>query len=436
MEYGYLRALKWLVVYFILCLIPLSIALAGITPEYRKFSIEFGVALGFLALAIFTLEFLFSGRIKQIAPAFGMDNILHFHKRMGLIGFLFVLGHPITLILADPQFLAYFDPRVNFLRALALSFVTVAVILIIVSSYWRTSFGLSYEKWRAFHGLLALAIVFVGVVHSIRVGHYLDELWQKIAIAVVMGSGMYLVIHTRIVRPYRAKKKPYKITEVIEERADCWTLKIKPDGHEGLSHEAGQFVWITIRETPFSLQQHPFTIASGTHEDGLRFTAKESGDFTGSWSDRKSGEKVFLEGPFGSFTPKKDKNLFLIMGGIGVTPAMSMLRTMKAENDRRKVILIYGSNQFENITFREELDELKDELNLDLIHLLLEPHEGWQGEKGTVEKALIDKYLPKNPHDFNYYICGPKPMMDIAELALRDLKIDWRHIYSERFEIV
>ncbi len=59
------------------------------------------------------------------------------------------------------------------------------------------------------------------------------------------------------------------------------------------------------------------------------------------------GTKAFLEGPFGSFIPKPGSNIFLIMGGIGVTPAMSMLRTMRDDNDKRKAILIYGNKNWD-----------------------------------------------------------------------------------------
>ena len=71
-----------------------------------------------------------------------------------------------------------------------------------------------------------------------------------------------------------------------------------------------------------------------------------------------------------------------------------------------------------------------------LIHLLEKPPENWKGESGLVSKELLLKYLPDNPEQFMYFICGPKPLMDISELSLRDLGIDWRLIYTERFEII
>lgn len=436
MKYNYRSAFLWLMLFLLLSLIPLAIAVSGNIPEYRSFWIEMAVALGFLGLALFGLLFVFSGRFVNIAPTFGMDNILHFHKVIGIIAVMFILAHPVILILANPEFSLFFDPRVNFLRAIALSFASMAVLAIITTSLWRKIFKLNYEKWRLIHGLLALSLVFIGVVHSIQVGYYLDTFWKKGLLALLMGVTMYLVIHTRIVRPWRMKKKPYKIIDVKEERDNCRTISLEPIGHKRKQFTAGQFFWISINETPFTLQQHPFTVASGERNNNLSFTAKSVGDFTSKWGDFKLGTKAFLEGPFGSFTPVAGKHFFLVMGGIGVTPAMSMLRTMRETNDPRKAVFIYANNDWENVTFREELEEMKSQINLEIIHILLEPPADWEGEEGMIDQELLEKYMPENKNDFMYYLCGPKPFMDIAEIGLKNLGVDWRHIYTERFEIV
>ncbi|EMR04615.1 ferredoxin reductase family protein [Cesiribacter andamanensis] len=340
------------------------------------------------------------------------------------------------MLLANSGYLSFFDPAVNLPRAISLSLVTIALVLIVITSIWRTAFGLSYEKWRLLHGFLALSIVFVGIVHSVQVGHYLDPLWKKIVLAALMGGCMYLVIHTRLVRPRQLKKRPYRLVEVRAEKDSSWSISLQPEGHPNMDFISGQFAWITLGPTPYSLQQHPFTIASSPKEEVIRFTAKESGDFTGQWGSLKEGTKAYLEGPYGSFTPEPDKHLFLVMGGIGVTPAMSMLRWMRDTKDPRKAILIYGSEKYKDITFRDELEELQQQLDLQVVHLLSDPEPDWEGEKGYVTHELLKKYLPENPQDYMYFICGPRPLMDVTELELRKLGIDWRSVYTERFEIV
>jgi predicted ferric reductase len=436
MKYTYKRASYWLSVFIVLSLVPLLVAVAGRIPGYRGFWTELGVALGFVGFGMLSLQFVFSGRFRKIAPTYGMDNILQFHREMGILAVIFVIAHPVINILSNPEFIVYFDPGVNLMRAVALIFVSLFLVLILATSLWRVTFRLDYERWRLIHGFLSLAILFIGMVHALQVSHYLEPLWKK---AVMGGSFLtygYLVLHTRIVRPWFNRKKPYNVVAGKPERGNCWTLTVEPVGHKRLDFICGQFVWLTIGPTPFSLQQHPFSIASSARDTSLSFTTKETGDFTSTWKGIKPGTKVFLEGPFGSFVPEKGKNFFLIMGGIGVTPAMAMLRTMRDSNDPRSVILIYANLEWEGVTFREELEDLSREINLKLVHLLEEPPDGWEGETGLINRDLLKKYLPDNPEDYMYFICGPNIMMDISEIALRELGIDWRLIYTERFEII
>jgi predicted ferric reductase len=436
MKYSLSRALQWLGLYTILALIPLGIALLGDRPEFRNFWMELGVAFGFIGLSTMGLQMIFSGRLNFIAPSFGMDNILQFHREIGIIAFLFTLAHPVTILIFDPEFFKYYDPRVNLPRALALSFVTVAIVAITVTSLWRESFKLNYEWWRLIHGVLGFMIVFIGITHSIQVSHYLEPLWKKVAIAVLLGICAYMVIHTRLVRPWLNRKKPYRIVDIKAERGDSYTMTIEPDGFKRHDFRCGQFFWMTVGDTTFSLQQHPFSIVSSDQSPQICFTAKVLGDFTGSWKDMKAGTKVFLEGPFGSFTPKENAPLYLIMGGIGVTPAMSMIRSMIDRKDNREMILVYANEVWEETTFREELEELEKLPNFDLIHVVGSPPAGWEGESGFIDEEFFKKHLPKNKNEFMYYICGPEPVMDISETTLRNMGVDWRRIYTERFEIV
>ncbi|MFO7721583.1 MAG: hypothetical protein R6W85_14250, partial [Gillisia sp.] len=109
---------------------------------------------------------------------------------------------------------------------------------------------------------------------------------------------------------------------------------------------------------------------------------------------------------------------------------------MRETNDARRAVLIYANNDWENVTFREELEGIKNQIDLEIIHILMEPPEDWEGEKGMIDQEFLQKYLPENKNDFMYYICGPEPFMDLAEIGLKNLGVNWRQIYTERFEIV
>lgn len=433
-SYSYRRGFLWLFIFFVLALIPLFIGYGWSLPAYRGFWEELGLSMGFVGLGLFAVQFLFSGRIRQIAPAFGVDNIVQFHKEMGVIALLFGMAHPVILIAVDSTYWGFFDPNENLPRALALGAASIGMVLLLVSSLWRSLMGLSYEWWRLLHGVLGSLILFVGIVHALQVGHYLNDLVKMLLFGGYLAGFLYLFVHSRLIRPFQNRKKPYAIAEVIPEKDDCYTLRLRPRTGERMHYEPGQFLWITIQSSPFSMQQHPFSFSSSPLEPLIAITAKRLGDFTQSWIQLEPGQTAFLEGPYGSFT-LKDRPCFFVMGGIGVTPAISILRTLAIRGDTRQCILLYGNESWKKIPFREELAELETVLRLQVVHVLQEPDEAWQGERGLIDERLIGTYLPENKNSFDYFICGPEPMMDVAELALRHQGVTWKQIYAERFDL-
>jgi predicted ferric reductase len=437
-KYSLRGALFWLGVVLALSLALLALAMVPPLPPARAFLVEFGVTLGFIGMGLMCVQFLFTGRFASMGAAFGTDNVLQLHRQVGIIGFIIVLLHPAVLLFAEPEFVSYFDPRENLPRAVALSYVTIALVALLVTTLWREAVRLNYEWWRVVHGLLALSIVFVGVTHGIQVGHYLDPFWKKVLWAGWAFAAMYLLFHSRVVRPYQMRRYPYRITAVDSLRGDATAITLEPEGHAGMRYEAGQFAWITIGNSPFSLQQHPFSFVSAADEPQVQFAAKVLGDFTATWKDLAPGTRAFLEGPLGGFTrdPHPEMGLFLVVGGIGVTPAISLLRTMQAEGSTHPAVLIYANSDWEGITFRDELAELERQIDLQLVHVISDPPAGWKGEEGLVDEALLARHLPAEPNRYEYFLCGPEPLMDIAEKSLRNLGVDWRRIYSERFQIV
>jgi predicted ferric reductase len=437
MKYSFREALRWLALALGVSLLPLGIALLGPLPAPRPFWTEFGVGLGFLGMGLMVLQFLTSGRHTWFAPAFGADVVLQAHSRLGLIAVGMVLAHPVVLILSDATYLESFDPRVNLWRALALSFVTVALLVLPVTSQWREPVGLSYEWWRLIHGMLALAIVFVGMVHGLQVGHYLDSFPRQGLWAGLLLGTLYLVVHTRVVRPWLARRRPYQIAQIQPEHGNAWSLWLEPEGHAGMAYRAGQYVWITVGDPPQPLQQHPFSFSAGENPKRIRLTATPRGDFTRTWKDFRPRTRAYLEGPFGAFTLEPDaRGMVFIVGGIGITPAMSMLHTLQTSGDRRPVCLVYGNPTWEDVTFRDEIADLERALPLKTVHVLETPPAGWTGETGLIDPSLLNRLLPSDRADYNYYICGPGPLMDTAEQALRQLGVSWRRIYTERFDIV
>jgi predicted ferric reductase len=439
MRYGLGRALFWALAFLTLALSPALVAYIGPAAP-RTFWIEVGVGLGFVGLGVLVLQFLLTGRFRRVAPSFGFDSMLHFHRHIGIVALILVLGHPVVLIATDPTYLEYFDPRVDLMRALALSAVTGALLLIVITSLWRTAFRLNYEWWRVIHGVLALFIVMIGCVHAFQVGHYVSTFWAQGFIGAILAASVGLVAHTRLLRPMRLRRSPYRVRGVREERGDAYTLEIEPDGHDGLRFSAGQFGWLTLRNTPFTLQQHPYSFSSSAEAapGRLEFTVKVEGDFSASVREVEPGQPAFIEGPYGYFVadPDPSRGCVMIVGGVGVTPCMSMLRTFADRGSKRDLHLIYANASLEEVIFLDQLRDLEQRLRLTVTHVLEEPPDDWDGETGLIDEELLERCTPPDRAEYDTFICGPEPMMNIAEASMRELGVPQRRIFSERFDIV
>lgn len=435
----YLKAaIGWCGLYLALAVLPLVIALIDQPIRSRSFWIEVSIGLGLVGFALLILQFALTARFRAIGKPFGVDTLLQFHRQGGLIAFAFVLAHPIVACIAQPRFLVFFDPRANFPRAFALSLVTLLLFAIIATTLWRKRFKLPYEWWRLAHGLAALLIVLIGLAHALQVAHYFEPLWKRMFWIAITVVAIALLVHARIIKPLRMRKKPWRVTSVRPERDSSWTVGVEPVGHSGFRYKPGQYAWLTINDSPFTLQQHPFSFSSSAESGKVEFTIKELGDFTSEISKLAPGTTAFPEGPYGGLTLEDEApGAVFLAGGIGITPIMSILRTLRDRDDDRPLVLFYGNPDWENVTFREELDELKTQLNLKLIHIIEHPPDHWQGENGRINQNVIDRSLDeKAKRTFPFFVCGPPEMMNVVEMSLRKLGVPLSHIRSERFDIV
>ena len=78
-----------------------------------------------------------------------------------------------------------------------------------------------------------------------------------------------------------------------------------------------------------------------------------------------------------------------IVGGIGIAPALSMLRTLADRADQRPLWMFYGNRAWDRVAFREELERLAQVLPLRLVHILQEPPADWEGERGLITEELF-----------------------------------------------
>ena len=440
------RGASWIFVYLAVAVAPLIFAWSGPEPG-RGLLINLSVALGFVGLAMMGLQFALVARFKSVSAPFGMDVVLQYHRQMAYVALLFILAHPVLLFVEDTRFLALLNPVTAPLRAHMAVASTVALLVLVALSVWRKKLRISYEMWQLTHGVLGVVIIANALAHVFLVGYYVDEPWEK-ALWLAMSAGfVFLLIWVRVVRPLQRYRSPWRVEEVISERGETSTIVLKQQNGNGFAFEPGQFAWILAGKSPFAITQHPFSISSSAEQpDRVTLSVKSAGDFTSSIAALKPGSTVYLDGPHGAFTIDRNEGPgFVFIGaGVGITPLMSMLRTLADRGDVRPCYLFLGNRNQESITFREEIETLKSRLNLKVIHVLSRPKEGWEGEKGRIEAPVLSRGLTGEDHRrlpprcqrLVYFICGPDAMMDAAENALAQLGAPAENVHSERFGMV
>jgi predicted ferric reductase len=296
-----------------------------------------------------------------------------------------------------------------------------------------------YETWHLSHIVLAVVAITAGLLHMVGFGRYLVDPWKR---SLWVGLAIFwiaLLMYVRIVKPLFMLRRPYRVAEVRKERGDTWTLAMEPDGHCGFRFSPGQFAWLTLWGSPFKITGHPFSFSSSAAvADGrVEMSIRNLGDFTGAIHEVPVGRRVYLDGPYGAFTIGHPADMHvLVAGGIGVTPMMSMIRTLADRGDKRPVILLYASKDWESISFREDLERLEARLNLTIVHVLQNPSTGWTGERGYVTAEMFKRHLPSPYADHEYFICGPDVMMDAIEKALKSLGVPLSKYHSERYSFV
>jgi len=434
------RGAAWVVVYLFFILAPLFALLAGQHLPARDFWTEFSAAIGYSGLAMMGLQFGMTARFRYVTEPWGEDVIYHFHRRISLVAVGLVLAHPLILFAVRPELLALLNSVTAPWRARFAALSTYSLIALVVMAFWRAKWNIRYETWHLMHILLAMAAVAAGLLHMIGWGFYLDSPWKRELWIGLTIFWIGLLLYVRIVKPLFMLRRPFHVIDVRPERGDSFTLSMRPAGDFGFRFRAGQFGWLTVFGSPFKITGHPFSFSSSAAvADGrVEMTIRNLGDFTSRIGEVRVGQRVYIDGPYGGFTIDRgpaDMHV-LIAGGVGITPMMAIIRTLADRGDPRPVILIYGSQDWDSITFREELEALAPRVNLTLVHVLSNPAEDWTGERGFINAALFRRHLPPPYDRHEYFICGPGPMMDAIEGALGTLGVPLSKYHSERYSFV
>lgn len=239
---------------------------------------------------------------------------------------------------------------------------------------------------------------------------------------------------------------PLKISQVRRETADAVSVCFEiPDNlKETFKFQAGQHLTLR-RDIGGQDVRRTYSVCVAPSENEIRIAIKQmpAGTFS-AWANTalRAGETIDVLPPMGRFVIPQDDGpapfYVALAGGSGITPVISILKTVLATKPQSSFALLYGNRDSASIMFLEELAALKDRYlaRLEVYHFLEYEAEEIELFNGRVDREKCEDVLSSlvDPNTADaFFICGPGPMMDAAEAALAARGVPANRIYIERF---
>lgn len=402
--------------------------------------------MGLLATSMLVCTVVLPSRVRSLTRTLGIDGVLGIHRFVGLAVTLLVGLHIVLVVVARPANWALFDVMHAPNRARAAVGATVALGALIALTVLRRRLRHRYEVWRWVHLALAGTALVLSGLHIWWLNHLVRDASMRVLFAVLALGVLAVLGYRWLWMPVFGAGREYVVREIRPESSTVSTLVLEPRrkcSHRrsrALEFAPGQFAWLRLNPSIRS-QEHPFTIASSAHL-GLwtEFTIRHSGDFTNQLRMLRPGTPVWVDGPHGAFTLdlRRTTGLVMIAGGVGITPMMSMLRTLAHRRDQRPHRLLVIAGTIDELLFRGEIRQLQQRLDLTVVEVLRRPPPSWTGPSGSIDEGLLTALLPGRfrRNQLDYYLCGPPAMVDDVLTVLDGLEVPQPRIHTEQFDFV
>ena len=236
---------------------------------------------------------------------------------------------------------------------------------------------------------------------------------------------------------------PLLVTDIHHTIRDAVVLTLKPEDPEAFAFTQGQYLTFKQDFDGTELRRN-YSICAGLDDGELKVGIKrvDGGAFsTYANTELKVGDTLHAMPPQGKFftaiEPEVAKNYLGFAGGSGITPVLSILKTVLKREPRSTFTLVYANRAVNTIMFREELEDLKNRYmgRLTIIHIL-ESGQDMELFEGRIDQAkcdaLFEHWIQINNID-TAFICGPEPMMLAIAEALKTNGLSEDQIKFELF---
>lgn len=229
---------------------------------------------------------------------------------------------------------------------------------------------------------------------------------------------------------------PLRIKRVVRETSDAVSLvlDVPEDCSHRFQYKAGQFLTLRVSVEGRDLRRC-YSMSSAPLEDELRITIKrDPGGKVSNWLNDTAaeGDQLHVAPPEGKFVLDEgvsaSEPLIAFAGGSGITPIMSLVRTVLADSDR-PVKLFYANRARDSVIFSDLLEQLADAHadRLTVCHHFDE-------DAGVVTSEAIETFARPDEAG-HFFICGPAPFMDTVEKTLLAAGVTKDRLHLERFTV-
>lgn len=416
---------------YILSVIPVIIwltlePLAFRFADANAVTTSIGQILGLLGMTLFSINLILAGRLKFLDRFFhGLDRVYQNHGRIGSLAFSFILFHPIFLVV---KFLSlslreaglFFVPFLNMPVTWGIISLILMIVLISLTFYIK----LKYHVWKISHKFMILAFAF-SVLHVLTITSDVSQsLLLKFYILTLASLGILISAQSAILGKFLVKKFKYKIKSVTKLNEDIIEVEMEPL-QDKMEFTPGQFAFFSFLGEKISDESHPFSISSSDTENNLKATIKNLGDYTSQIQNLKVNDIVLVDGPYGGFSYRKSENKeqIWIAGGIGITPFLSMARSL---DSNYKVNLFYSVKEDKEAVYQKELEELSSKKENFKSNI-------WSSkEKGYINSKYVSE-ISNGLENKEIFLCGPLSFMESLKKQFVSSGVDINKIHYENF---
>lgn len=439
----------------LICLVPvflwLQIHPLSTIHGFSGLMLSMGRLVGLVGMVLYALNLVYATRLSFLEYLFGgLNRVYIAHHLLGGFALILLSFHPVFLSLRLIQ-VSFKDAALlllpNGLTPLSALFNTQAELHSVVLEQWAVFFGiiafwgmvvlllvtffikLPYGVWLFTHKFLGAAFFLAGLhvlfVTSDTSTHPALRYYMLAMAALGIAAFAYKTLMGSIlIRRYR-----YRVDAVKTTAGNVYEIAMSPLNN-AMSYKPGQFVFIRFIDAPgLSKEWHPFSIASGSSDGKLILGIKGLGDYTNSLARLSSGATAEIEGAYGrfSYTNFHNLNQIWVAGGIGITPFLSMARSLPKDKDY-KIDLYYSVKSESELI---DWDNLYDIALAEKGKFRVIPYVA-EKEKGFLTADFIES-KSGGVAGKEIFICGPPPMMKGLRQQLRQKSVPNVNIHSEEF---